>query len=79
MSKINKLIRELKVSVNSESHTASEWVAILQQLQEVGQKANIRFQLERGVFAEVVEDNIPLEPIMPENESFTEGEVDEKN
>jgi len=56
VSKINKLLLELKVSVNSESHTANEWVAILQQLQEVGQKANIRFQLERGVVAEVVED-----------------------
>jgi len=77
--KINKLLRELKVSVNSESHTANEWVAILQQLQQIGQKASIRFQLERGVFAEVVEETIPPEPTMPENETFTEGEVSEKD
>ena len=65
MSKINKLLRDLRVSVNNESHTASEWVSILQQLQEVGQKANIRFQLERGLFVEVIkEDETLIESII---------------
>lgn len=55
METSQSLLRQLKVKVNSETHTTNEWKSILRQIQEIGDRITMRLQLTKGTFLETVE------------------------
>ena len=66
------LLRQLKFAINSEEHTPAEWQGILSQMQEIGNRANMRLQMTTGVFLEVVPDEVKETLIEPDKEDNDE-------